>query len=44
VGVLYYPCGKKFDGMWKNGKKNGRCVYTWPNGAQYNVIYVDGKK
>jgi hypothetical protein len=26
------------------GKKNGRCVYTWPNGARYTVIYIDGKK
>jgi len=41
---LYYPCGKKFEGQWKTGKKNGRCVYTWPNGARYNIIYIDGKK
>jgi hypothetical protein len=41
---LYYPCGKKFEGQWKAGKKNGRCIYTWPNGARYNVIYIDGKK
>lgn len=41
---MYYPCGKKFEGAWRNGKKNGRCIYTWPNGARYTVIYIDGKK
>jgi hypothetical protein len=41
---LYYPCGKKFEGVWKAGKKNGRCTYTWPNGALYHVIYIDGMK
>jgi len=41
---LYYPCGKRFEGQWKVGKKNGRCFYTWPNGARYGVIYIDGMK
>ena len=41
---MYYPCGKKFEGLWKVGKKNGRGFYTWPNGAKYNIIYIDGKK
>lgn len=43
-GVIRYPDGKTFEGNWKNGKKNGKCSYTWPNGAKYFVFYLDGRK
>ena len=43
-GVLNYPDGKKFEGLWKEGKKHGAGVYSWPNGAKYHVHYIEGKK
>ena len=36
--------GLLFSGMWKDGKKHGPGVYSWPNGARYYVYYIEGKQ
>lgn len=41
---MYYPDGKRYEGNWRDGKKNGKGVYVFPNGASYSVVYADGKK
>lgn len=43
-GNLYYPDGKVFIGLWRDGQKNGKGEYHFPNGAKYKVTYVNGKK
>lgn len=42
--MIFYPDGKKLVGIWRNGKKHGKAAYIWPNGAKYNVLYIDGRK
>ena len=41
---MHYPDGKRYEGNWKDGKKNGSGRYVWPNGSKYFVQYLDGKK
>ena len=41
---MYYPDGKRYEGNWRDGKKNGKGTYCFPNGASYRVVYADGKK
>merc|ERR1711957_514709 len=43
MAILYYPDGKTYTGAWKDGKRHGKGVYTWPNDARYIVTYLDGK-
>ena len=33
-----------YDGEWKDGKRNGRGVYTWANGDRYDGEWKDGKQ
>jgi hypothetical protein len=33
----------RFDGMYKNGKKNGYGIMKFPNGSQYAGYFKDGK-
>lgn len=42
--MLFYPDGKRFEGVWRDGKKHGRGVYIFPDGCMYQVIYQEGKK
>lgn len=44
MGTLHYPDGKKYVGLWKEGKKHGKGYYEWPNGAKYHLFYTDGTK
>jgi len=41
---LFYPDGKRFEGLWRDGKKHGKGYYIFPNGSKYQVVYQDGKK
>ena len=41
---MHYPDGKKFEGVWKDGKKHGSGIYSWPNGVKYFVYYIEGKQ
>ncbi len=31
-GICYYEDGRRYEGEWKNDKKNGKGTYIWPNG------------
>ena len=42
--MLHYPDGKRYEGVWKEGKKHGHGSYVWPNGSKYFVNYVEGKQ
>mmetsp|Transcript_19471 Transcript_19471/g.33104 ORF Transcript_19471/g.33104 Transcript_19471/m.33104 type:complete len:84 (-) Transcript_19471:6-257(-) len=35
------PDGSKYDGEWKDDKKNGRGVYTYPDGSKYDGEWKD---
>lgn len=32
-GIEIYLNGKKYEGEFKDGKRNGQGVYTWPDGS-----------
>ena len=34
-GLMLYPNGDKYDGMWNKGKKNGFGIYYYHNGTIY---------
>jgi hypothetical protein len=34
----------RYDGDWKQGKKEGTGTYLWANGSIYQGEYVNGKK
>jgi hypothetical protein len=36
-----YPDGEQYEGMWKNGKKDGRGTLRFPNGALYEGRFRD---
>ena len=39
-----YPDGGKYEGDWKDGKRNGRGIYTYPDGGIYEGQWSDGKE
>merc|ERR1712146_272366 len=42
--VKIWANGDKYDGEWKNGKKEGHGVLTWANGDKYEGDWKNGKK
>ena len=40
--MFTYANGNKYDGEWKDDKKNGRGVYTFANGNKYDGEWKDG--
>ena len=51
VGTFYTAMGDKYDGEWKNGKKNGKGkvysnvgIYYYIDGSQYDGYWVEDKK
>lgn len=43
-GKYIWPNGKKYEGQYKNDKKEGYGIYTWPDGRQYSGMWKNGKQ
>ena len=37
--VYTWANGAKYDGEYKDNKKNGHGLHTWPDGSMYEVLY-----
>lgn len=44
TGVYTWPDGKRYQGEYKKGLKEGWGVYTWKNGKEYTGTWKDGKQ
>jgi hypothetical protein len=44
LGVMNYASGEKYDGQWKDDKKQGRGVYTYLNGDRYEGGWLEDEK
>jgi len=40
-GVYTWPTGERYEGEWKDGKRNGQGVMTFPDGRRYEGEYKD---
>ena len=43
-GIFYYNNGEKYDGDWKENKKEGNGIYYYSNGSIYEGEWKDDKK
>ena len=43
-GVLIWNDGKRYDGEFKNDKRQGKGVFTWKDGRVYDGEWADGKQ
>ena len=43
-GKEYWKDGTKFEGLFKNGLKNGFGKFEWPDGNSYSGDFVDNKR
>lgn len=43
-GTKVYSNGNKYEGNFKNGKRNGKGTFTWTSGAKYEGNWVDNKR
>ena len=43
-GTYYYASGERYEGGWKNDKKEGYGVFYWSNGDRYEGEWKDGKR
>jgi hypothetical protein len=43
-GIFYYNNGDRYDGNWKDDKKNGQGIYYFNNGDRYDGNWKDDKK
>jgi len=43
AGIYTWPDGKKYDGLFKNDKKDGHGEFTWENGNVYFGEWENGK-
>mgnify|MGYP002352924332 CR=1 FL=1 len=43
-GVEMWNDGRKYDGEFKNGKKDGEGTFEWPNGNKYIGSWRNGKQ
>ena len=43
-GVFEWPDGRKYEGEYKNDKKEGHGVFTWPDGRQYDGNWKNGRQ
>jgi hypothetical protein len=43
-GAFKWPDGRKYEGEYKNDKKEGFGTFTWPNGKIYKGNWKEGKQ
>ena len=43
-GVYTWPDGRKYEGEYKDDKKDGEGIYTWPDGKKYDGGWKDSKQ
>jgi hypothetical protein len=43
-GVETWPDGRRYEGDFKNGKKDGEGTFEWPNGVKYIGSWRGGKQ
>ena len=43
-GVEQWPDGKRYEGDFKQGKKDGQGTFEWPNGNKYIGSWQSGKQ
>jgi len=43
-GVFTWKDGRKYEGEYKNDKKEGYGEFNWPNGKVYKGMWKDGKQ
>lgn len=43
-GIETWSDGRKYEGDFKNGKKDGEGVFLWPNGNKYIGSWKNGKQ
>lgn len=43
-GVYYWLDGRRYEGEWKNGKRNGPGKIIYPNGVEKHAFWVDDKR
>lgn len=43
-GIETWNNGRRYEGDFKNGKKNGEGTFEWPNGVKYIGTWKDGKQ
>ena len=44
IGIFYYKNGSKYNGEWKNDKKEGKGIFYWNDGAKYDGEWKDDKR
>ena len=42
-GVYTWKDGRKYEGEYKNDKKDGHGIYIWADGRKYDGQWFDGK-
>lgn len=43
IGTFVWPSGSRYEGEWKNGKRNGRGIFTSAQGETYEGEFKDDK-
>ena len=44
TGVFQWANGERYEGEYRDDKKEGMGVYTWPSGARYEGQYLENKR
>ena len=42
-GVFEWPDGRKYEGEYKDDKKEGYGTFYWPDGRKYTGAWLNGK-
>lgn len=43
-GIFTWPDGRKYNGDYKNDKKEGYGIFEWPDGKKYKGEWKNGKQ
>lgn len=44
LGVCIFKDKSEYNGEWKDGKMNGKGIFTWPDGRKYEGYYLNDLK
>lgn len=44
VGVCMWADGRKYQGLFKEGKRSGYGIFTWPSGCRYEGEWQEDKR